>query len=1285
MKDVEEDASTSRVEWKETTVPDSREEGRIDVDDAPRAGGALPRTRSGPLHWHSHFPSIVKEDLVGSQGVVFPSVMKEDLVRDPGCCCSLLVKEDQLSWVFFALLPAKNFLRTFTPPSISTLQNLSLLDFMASTTVSGTVGGYEAAFLTAEQQSRFASVKAKICGNKAVDLLNLEKNGKSSLVEALQRLKWTKIATLSEVSYSDLVKAFYVCLKTEEDGTLTSLVKGTQIRISRDLLASLFDVSTSGLSGVHSEDSNIKGLGIIGSEFKLKDGKLDINQLNAFNRLLHFIICQVIVPRSALFSTCARVDSDQMYWAIQNQEINTAELIIERIKFASSQLWDTKSKLNISLPYAHLLTRIFQHFGISTVGDVSEKMGQAIRSRNLKKSGFSLVNSIWSKDDTVEGEAIIGEAQEDQEPSPAAVAASAAVIEEAPTSTASEAAVDPVVPAAVPSAAEKEASRRIEDIPPESIEPFGESSEDPPPSSQVGSLLREVLDSISQREPGEQGRIVEEAPIQGEQGIEQEAASQGAHTEDAPINEGYNEIPIEVEEQVERRSLSKKIAHRRQKKILKKVHWKPILKRLDDQGEVLTSVQSAVSSVIVRQESMSNDISHINNVMKWFNKELSSMKVMVSEFLKAVGPKDPTPQECEPSWQSEGNAGPSGPIDIDLVELPSRPSVDAPARPSGPSPIEDFDISQGSGPSGPGEEILIPVESVAERAEQAVAPEPPASSTLPTPAPPSPPSSSTAPPAPTTFKRPRQRSVSSPQPFPSQFSSSPVSSTIVPSPPSSPQLPPASSSAGPSSSGPSSSGPSALPTITPASIYNPPTPPSFITIILEGAQLTQVEIQDIKDEFEVAILHSVLAVGTHTHRTGSSSPVSKKRRLTSTHPISSDLCYPPLWFSLSISNKQKLIYEEYLQKVVFAHIFCLPFQNLSDHLATIFPYTHLSKAQQSKFFSMTEAKTEEQWARSNRDLYSQFPRVQSTRYPPREAPLPLSEWFQIHHKNLFGPFIQKEIKFIRQYQMYSNYCYVNRLPESQLGQFREAIRALSSCTAPSDSLKVDFATLVIPDVVFLPPLHALIMDSSVGTLIFERAARVMARLFVQDGCDLSFPRFVFKQYLQGHIKADVLAPILSECERLSPADWTKLYPLSAQQLGDLNASQASSNQPPLSSGEFLDANSLHLIRDSYLTWVERYKVFFALKKELRTLQIDYPLKIEAFLRFASFGSFLTYKLALGSAKNPKRASVFPSVVKEDLVGSQGVVFPSVVKEDLVRDSGCCCSLLVKEDQLSWVL
>ncbi|MQL82401.1 hypothetical protein Taro_014877 [Colocasia esculenta] len=40
---------------------------------------------------------------------------------------------------------------------------------------------------------------------------------------------------------------------------------------------SLFGVSTSGRSGVDIVDNQVKGLGIIGTEYKLKDGKIDIN------------------------------------------------------------------------------------------------------------------------------------------------------------------------------------------------------------------------------------------------------------------------------------------------------------------------------------------------------------------------------------------------------------------------------------------------------------------------------------------------------------------------------------------------------------------------------------------------------------------------------------------------------------------------------------------------------------------------------------------------------------------------------------------------------------------------------------------------------------------------------------------------------------------------------------------------------------------------------------------------------------------------------------------------
>ncbi|MQL84393.1 hypothetical protein Taro_016894 [Colocasia esculenta] len=170
---------------------------------------------------------------------------------------------------------------------------------------------------------------------------------------------------------------------------------------------------------------------------------------------------------------------------------------------------------------------------------------------------------------------------------------------------------------------------------------------------------------------------------------------------------------------------------------------------------------------------------------------------------------------------------------------------------------------------------------------------------------------------------------------------------------------------------------------------------------------------------------------------------------------------------------------------------------------------------------MTEAKNEDQWARGHQSLYMQFISARSARFPPRDHPLTLFEWFVIHHKNTWGPFIQKEIKLIRYFHMFNDYSYLNNLPEVQLGQLRQVISLL-----------------------------------------------------------------------------------------------------------DLNASQARSNQPPLSAAEFLDLNSIHLVRDPFDMWVERYKVYVSMKKELKCQQIIYPISIDQFLQHASFGTSSTYKMSL---------------------------------------------------------
>ncbi|MQM10370.1 hypothetical protein Taro_043263, partial [Colocasia esculenta] len=91
-----------------------------------------------------------------------------------------------------------------------------------------------------------------------------------------------------------------------------------------------------------------------------------------------------------------------------------------------------------------------------------------------------------------------------------------------------------------------------------------------------------------------------------------------------------------------------------------------------------------------------------------------------------------------------------------------------------------------------------------------------------------------------------------------------------------------------------------------------------------------------------------------------------------------------------------------------------------------------------------------------------------------------------------------------------------------------AIDALGSADAHTEAIQVDFATLQVPEEILLPPIHSLVMDSSVGSIIFERFARVMGRIKVQKGFQVAFHTFLFREYHQGHVSAEVLAPILSE-------------------------------------------------------------------------------------------------------------------------------------------------------------
>ncbi|MQL72453.1 hypothetical protein Taro_004788 [Colocasia esculenta] len=214
---------------------------------------------------------------------------------------------------------------------------------------------------------------------------------------------------------------------------------------------------------------------------------------------------------------------------------------------------------------------------------------------------------------------------------------------------------------------------------------------------------------------------------------------------------------------------------------------------------------------------------------------------------------------------------------------------------------------------------------------------------------------------------------------------------------------------------------------------------------------------------------------------------------------------------------------------------------------------------------------------------------------------------------LSGPlFFLKEMRIARYFQLCNDFRYLNKLPEVQFGQFHGAITTLRAENTVNYFFTVDFTTLKLPEKVFLPKQHSLVFDYSAGSHAFDRFARVMGRISAQQ-CSLpSFQRFIFREFHLGHISFEVLAPLISECERLSPIDWEKHYNQYALRLESLNSSFVKSSKPPLSVEAFLDLNSNNPVQELFVQWVEWYKPILALRKDLLQYQIHYPVNINNF-------------------------------------------------------------------------
>ncbi|MQL73048.1 hypothetical protein Taro_005401 [Colocasia esculenta] len=141
-------------------------------------------------------------------------------------------------------------------------------------------------------------------------------------------------------------------------------------------------------------------------------------------------------------------------------------------------------------------------------------------------------------------------------------------------------------------------------------------------------------------------------------------------------------------------------------------------------------------------------------------------------------------------------------------------------------------------------------------------------------------------------------------------------------------------------------------------------------------------------------------------------------------------------------------------------------------------------------------------------------------------------------------------------------------------------------------------------------------------------AKQMGRMSAKQDRLPSFLRFILRKYHSSRISSQVLAPLISECERLSPSEWEKLYKESHLQLQAINSSLFSQDKPTLSAEAFLDLNSINPIQDIYVQWAAIYTAFYALKKDLLDQKIFYPISLDRFLHRASFGKSTYFRFIL---------------------------------------------------------
>ncbi|KAL2512572.1 Uncharacterized protein Adt_18172 [Abeliophyllum distichum] len=177
---------------------------------------------------------------------------------------------------------------------------------------------------------------------------------------------WVEILTLADKVYPSLVKDFYKKMIFSPETEITCFLKNKRIKITRDLIRSLFHLEDSGIRlyttktipHIEEYDSVEECRRVTEKHFDAP-ARLSMNQLTLTCRILHNIIAHIIVPRKGHHDEVDHYDVFLLDFILLGQKLDFTYIMIQHM---NSVLSGTRPR---ALPYGMILTKVFEHFGVS--------------------------------------------------------------------------------------------------------------------------------------------------------------------------------------------------------------------------------------------------------------------------------------------------------------------------------------------------------------------------------------------------------------------------------------------------------------------------------------------------------------------------------------------------------------------------------------------------------------------------------------------------------------------------------------------------------------------------------------------------------------------------------------------------------------------------------------------------------------------------------------------------------------------------------------------------------